>query len=89
MSDYELINKPVPILCDNTSAFTISKNHVQHARNKHIEIRHHFLRDCVEKKLVSMDFNRTNDQIANTFTRDLNRKPFESFRHDLGMISLN
>ena len=89
MSDYELIDKLVPILCDNTSVINISKNPVQHARTKHIEIRHHFLRDCVENTLVSMDLIRTNNQIADIFTKVLNREPFESFRLDIGMISLN
>ena len=89
VSDYGLICKSIPILCDNTSAINISKNPVQHARTKHIEIMHHFLRDCVEKKFVSMDFIRTNDQIADIFTKAFNKEPFESFRLDLGMIFLN
>ena len=46
-SDFNLIFKHVPIKCDNTSAISISKNLVQHSRTKHIEIRHHFLRDHV------------------------------------------
>ena len=76
-------------MCDNTSAINISKNHIQHARTKHIEIRHHFLRDNVEKKLVDMQFVGTCDQIADIFTKALNREPFESQRLKLGMILIN
>ena len=76
-------------MCDNTSAINISKNPVQHARTKHIEIRHHFLRDNVEKKLVEMKFIGTSNQIADIFTKALNREPFESLRLQLGMIMLN
>ena len=45
LSDFGLTFSHVPIKCDNTSAISISKNLVQHSRTKHIEIRHHFLRD--------------------------------------------
>ena len=76
-------------MCDNTSAINISKNPVQHARTKHIEIRHHFLRDNVEKKLVEMKFIGTSNQIADIFTKALNREPFESLRLQLGMIMLD
>jgi hypothetical protein len=41
---------------DNTSAINISKNPVQHSRTKHIDIRHHFLRDLVEYVVVSLSF---------------------------------
>ena len=76
-------------MCDNTKAINISKIHVQHARTKHIEIRHHFLWDNVEKKLVEMKFIGTSNQIADIFTKALNREPFESLRLQLGMIMLD
>ena len=89
VSDYGLTYGCVPILCDNTSAINISKNPVQHAIAKHIEIRLHFLKDCVDKKIVSMNFIGTNDQLADIFTKALNRKSYESVRLKLEMISLN
>ena len=73
---------------DNSSSFYISKTPVQHVRTKHIEIRHHFLWDNVEKQLVDMKFIGTSDQIADIFTKALNREPFESLRLQLGMIML-
>jgi len=42
----------IPIFCDNISAVNISKNQCQLKRNKHIDIRHHFLRDNVKKGLI-------------------------------------
>ena len=48
--------KHVPIRCDNMSAINITKNPVQHSRTKHIEVRHHFIRDHVEKGDVSLEF---------------------------------
>ena len=45
LSDFDLSFEHVPIKCYNTSAISISKNLVQYSRTKHIEIKHHFLRD--------------------------------------------
>nr|GEV99088.1 retrovirus-related Pol polyprotein from transposon TNT 1-94 [Tanacetum cinerariifolium] len=45
--DYDIRLDDVPIMCDNKGAIDIRKKPVQHLRTKHIEIRHHFLRDNV------------------------------------------
>ena len=79
----------VPLRCDNTSAINISKNPVHHSRTKHIEIRHHFLRDHVEKGSIEMEHCRTEEQVADIFTKALDRQPFEHLRMLLGMILLN
>ena len=76
-------------MCDNTSAINISKNPVQFSRTKHIQIRHHFLRDNVEKGFISMEFVSTDEQVADIFTKALNREPYEFLCQKLGMISLN
>jgi uncharacterized protein YaeQ len=49
--DYGVKFKEVPLLCDNESAIKIANNPVQHSRTKHIDIRHHFLRDHVSKEI--------------------------------------
>jgi len=72
--------------CFNTRAINISKNPCQHKRAKHIDICHHFLRDNVEKGLVSMNFCATNDQIDDIFTKALNREQLEKNRLELGLI---
>ncbi|GJY30803.1 retrovirus-related pol polyprotein from transposon TNT 1-94 [Tanacetum coccineum] len=50
----------VSIMCDNQGAFDLSKNPVQHSRTKHIEMRHHFLRDNVQKGHISIKKVRQN-----------------------------
>lgn len=58
--DYMIKFDVISILCDNTSAIDSSKNLVSHSRTKHIDIRHHFLRDHVNKGdilMVHIDFN--------------------------------
>jgi len=78
----------IPIFCDNTSAINISKNPCQHKRTKHIDIRHHFLRDNIEKELITINFCATNKQIADIFTKALSREQFERSRLELGLIKI-
>ncbi|KAL4291224.1 hypothetical protein GQ457_14G005130 [Hibiscus cannabinus] len=47
--DYGIDVGTIPIKCDNTSAICLTKNPIDHSRTKHIEIRHHFIRDHVSK----------------------------------------
>jgi len=76
----------IPIFCDNTSAINIFKNPCQHKRTKHIDIHHDFLRDNVEKGLISMNFCATNKQIADIFTKALSRGQFDRNKLKLGLI---
>jgi len=86
LKDFGVVYDSVPIYCDNTSAINISKNPVQHSKTKHIEIRHHFLRDNVEKGLVEMLFCKSEDQIADIFTKPLCRESFCKLRVMLGLV---
>jgi hypothetical protein len=63
---------PLRLWSENESAVKIATNHVQHKRTKHIDIRHHFLRDHVSKGDIVMKGVRTDDQLADIFT-----KPFD------------
>jgi len=47
LEDFGLKISKVPLLCGNTSAINLIKNQVQHSRTKHIEFRHHFIRNHV------------------------------------------
>jgi len=66
------------INCDNTSAIDIFKNPVQHSRTKHIDIRHHFLRDLVESQVVALSFIPTNNQLVDILTKPLDGSWFVS-----------
>jgi hypothetical protein len=48
MSEFGVSVERVPLICDNTSAISVAKNPVFHKKMRHIERRHHFLRDHVE-----------------------------------------
>jgi hypothetical protein len=54
IKDFGVIFKRIPLMCDNTSAISVAKNPVFHKRMRHLERRHHFLRDHVEKGDIEM-----------------------------------
>ncbi|XP_075083555.1 uncharacterized protein LOC142167290 [Nicotiana tabacum] len=86
LEDFGVFYDCVPLLCDNTSTLNMAKNPVQHKRTKHIDVRHHFLKDNVEKRIICMKFCSTEDQITDIFTKALNREHFEKNRLALGLI---
>ena len=52
----EEITKPIVIHCDKTSSINISKNPMMHTNTKHIEIKHHYLRELVQDKDVRFEY---------------------------------
>ena len=50
LEDFGIHIKAIPLMCDNTSVVSMGKNPVHHKITKHIDVRHHFLRDNVEKE---------------------------------------
>jgi hypothetical protein len=87
LNDYDLHLRKVPIMCDNTSAMKISKNLVFHSRTKNIEIRHHFIRDHVEKGDIELIHVDTKNQIADIFTKPLPTEQHHKLRFKLGMCA--
>ncbi|GJV52763.1 hypothetical protein Tco_1448504 [Tanacetum coccineum] len=84
--DYGIRLDDIPITYDNKGAIHLSKNPVQHSRTKHIEIRHHFLRDNVQKGNISIEKVSSEDNIADILTKPLKREPFNYLRLGLEMM---
>ena len=72
-------------MCDNTSAINIAKNLIVHSRTKHIEIRHHFIRDHITKGDIELKFIETSHHLAGIFTKPLGTDSFHSLVRELGM----
>ncbi|GJX94208.1 hypothetical protein Tco_0348794 [Tanacetum coccineum] len=87
--DYGIKLDDIPILCDNKGAIELSKNHVLHSHTKHIEIRHHFLRDNVQKGNISIEKISSEDNIADIFTKLLKHEPFNLLRLGLSLMEPN
>ncbi|GKA17202.1 retrovirus-related pol polyprotein from transposon TNT 1-94 [Tanacetum coccineum] len=85
LSDYGFAYNRIPLYCDNKSAIALCCNNVQHSRSKHIDIRHHFIREQVKKGVVELYFMRTEYQLADIFTKALPRERFEFILPRLGM----
>ena len=79
---------PTTIYCDNMSAIALTKNPVFHARSKHIELRHHFIRDLVQKEEIQLEFIITNEQPADMLTKPITIEKFLKFRDMLGLTVL-
>lgn len=89
LRDYGIRSKEAPILCDNTSAISITYNPVLHSRTKHVDIRHHFIREHVMKKDIRLEYISTDLQAADIFTKPLPDAKFSFFRNILGLVDLN
>nr|GEY40728.1 retrovirus-related Pol polyprotein from transposon TNT 1-94 [Tanacetum cinerariifolium] len=86
--DYGFAFNKIPLSCDNRNAIALCCNNVQHSRFKHIDIRHHFIREQVEKGVVELYFVTTDYQLADIFTKALPRERFEFLLPRLGMKSM-
>ena len=89
LSEYNVEQDVLTLYCDNMSAINISKNPIQHSRTKHIDIRHHFIRDLVEDKVVTLEHVATDNQLADIFTKALDANKFETLRGKLGICLLD
>jgi hypothetical protein len=64
LQDFGYNLSKVPLLCDNVSAIRMADNPVEHSRTKHIDIRHHFLRDHQQKGDIEVYHISTENQLA-------------------------
>lgn len=69
---------PTTIYCDNKS--TIAKNHVFHKRTKHIDTRYHFIRELASNKEINLQYCKSEEQLADIFTKALAQGQFEILR---------
>lgn len=80
--------EPVVHYIDNRSALDLAKNHVFHERSKHIDIRYHFIRECVENGEIIVRHVSTDLQRADALTKPLPIARFERMRSMLGVKDL-
>nr|GFA70895.1 putative ribonuclease H-like domain-containing protein [Tanacetum cinerariifolium] len=75
------------IYIDNSSTICIIKNPVLHLKTKLIEIRHHFIRDCNEKKLIQVVKIPTENNFADLLTKAFDVGRFQYLIASIGLLN--
>ncbi|GJS33093.1 putative ribonuclease H-like domain-containing protein [Tanacetum coccineum] len=83
---YNFIN--TKIFIDNESTICIVKNIVFHSKTKHIEIRHHFIRDLYEKRLIQVIKIHTDHNVVDLLTKAFDVSRFQYLIASIGMLNL-
>ena len=89
LNDFEIKFKQVPLYCNNESAIKMTNSPVQHSRTKHIDVRHHFIRDHQQKGDISIESIGTEDQLADIFTKPLDEKRYCKLRNKLNILDFS
>jgi hypothetical protein len=70
---------------DNQGSLALANNPDFHARTKHINIRYHFIRQCIEDGLINYQYLETSDMVADCLTKALPRNKHERFAQFMGL----
>jgi hypothetical protein len=79
----------VELRVDNKSALALAKNTVFHKWSKHIRVRHHFIRGCLQEGSIKAGYINTKDQLADLLTKPLGRIRFLELCSKTGMIQIS
>ncbi|KAI4325851.1 hypothetical protein MLD38_031215 [Melastoma candidum] len=80
--------KPITLFVDNKSAIALMKNPVFHGRSKHIDTRYHFIRECVTRGQIVVEFINIGEQRADALTKTLSGVKLATSRQLLGVCDL-
>eukprot|EP00171_Calliarthron_tuberculosum_P019463 IDg19463t1 len=81
------VSGPTIIYNDNLAAQSWAEQASSMRKAKHIEVRHHFVRHCVQGGAVKLEHISSSENIADGFTKPLDRVAFERFRQKIGVCS--
>ena len=79
--------EPIEIREDNQGTIAMTRNPVGYKRTKHIDIRHHFVRESVQSGLIQISYCASKDMLADVFTKAVLKPCFEALRDKLGPIN--
>lgn len=77
--------QPITIHSDNQSSLKLTRNDTFHSRTKHIDIRHHFIRELSQTDFI-LQYISTNDMLADILTKSLTRIKHSRFTNALGLV---
>jgi len=79
----------VELKMDSKSALALAKNPVFHEKSKHIRIKYHFLRSCLEDGTIKAEHVSTTDQLADILTKSLGKAKFQEMRGRIVLRQIN
>jgi hypothetical protein len=79
---------PPTLKVDNQPAIALAKNPVLHDRSKHIDVKFHFLRNCVDEGKIIIEYINTSQQLVDILTKSLGRLHFTEMKKMIGMVGL-
>lgn len=72
------VQTPIPVFSDNQAAISISSaSAVPHSRTKHIDLRHHYVRESVRDGLLQVEWVQSSKQLADVFTKALGKEQYK------------
>jgi hypothetical protein len=86
---HSLVAAPTAIYSDSQGSIALSKNPEHHARSKHIDIRHHYIREQVAAGTIELRYVSTDDMAADILTKALSRDKHVRFATKLDMRSVS
>jgi hypothetical protein len=86
LNDFGIKFKKVPLLYDNENAIKLTNNLVQHARTKHIDVRHHLIRDHQQRGTFALRVWAQKINLSDIFTKPLDEKRFCKLRNELNIL---
>jgi hypothetical protein len=79
----------VELRVDIKSALVLAKNLIFHERSKHIRVRHHFIRGCLEEGSIKAGYINTKDHLVDLLTKPLRRIRFLELCSKTGMVQIS
>ena len=78
-------NEPMVIYEDNIAAISIANDSQCTKKTKHIDLKYHYVRDCINEHKIQLKHCNSDDMLADTFTKSLSAVKFLQFRDMLGV----
>ena len=81
----ELASETINLFEDNQGAIAIAENIISGGRTKHIDVRYHFIRELVERKVLNVQYTELSNQHAGILTIPLGLEAFARYQHSFLM----
>ena len=80
---------PVSLHCDSQAAICVAKNNAYNGKKRHIRIRHGVVRQLLSNGVISLEFVRSERNLADPFTKGLSRKVVLDTSREMGLVPLH